>query len=56
MKEDKMTYNIINKNCLDAFEGIKESIDLTFLDPPFNQQKNMLTTMIIWTKRTIGNL
>jgi len=34
-----MTYKIINKNCLDAFEDIKESIDLTFLDPPFNQQK-----------------
>jgi len=39
MKEDKMTYKIINKNCLDAFKHINEGIDLTFLDPPFNQQK-----------------
>jgi len=37
-----MEYNIINDNCLNILENqsIKENIDLTFLDPPFNQQKD----------------
>jgi len=39
MKEDKTTYEIINQSCLDAFNHINKGIDLTFLDPPFNQQK-----------------
>lgn len=36
-----MCYKIINDNCLSVLESrsIKEKIDLTFLDPPFNQQK-----------------
>jgi site-specific DNA-methyltransferase (adenine-specific) len=38
----KMSYQIINSDCLTAFEqkSIKNKVDLTFLDPPFNQQKN----------------
>lgn len=37
-----MEYKIINDNCLNILENksIKENIDLTFLDPPFNQQKD----------------
>jgi DNA modification methylase len=36
-----MCYKIINDNCLSVLESrsIIENIDLTFLDPPFNQQK-----------------
>lgn len=36
-----MCYKIINDNCLSVLQSwpIKEKIDLTFLDPPFNQQK-----------------
>ncbi len=36
-----MPYKIINDDCLNVLEGqsIKEKINLTFLDPPFNQQK-----------------
>jgi len=37
-----MGYEVINNNCLNIFENrsITEKIDLTFLDPPFNQQKD----------------
>lgn len=36
-----MTYQIINDNCLNVFQNrsIEQKIDLTFLDPPFNQNK-----------------
>jgi len=36
-----MCYKIINDDCLNVLENcsISENIDLTFLDPPFNQQK-----------------
>jgi len=36
-----MTYQILNNNCLDIFRNrsISHKIDLTFLDPPFNQKK-----------------
>ncbi|PIS30728.1 MAG: modification methylase [Candidatus Marinimicrobia bacterium CG08_land_8_20_14_0_20_45_22] len=36
-----MSYDIINKNCLDVFSAgeIRRHVDLTFLDPPFNQNK-----------------
>lgn len=36
-----MKYKIINENCLNAFDKklISEKVDLTFMDPPFNQQK-----------------
>ena len=35
-------YEIYAENCLNAFEGnkISKSVDLTFLDPPFNQNKD----------------
>ena len=36
-----MSYQIINQNCLNAFSKLKDlKIDLTFLDPPFNQAKD----------------
>ncbi len=37
-----MSFQIINKNCLDVLRNreIKKEIDLTFLDPPFNQGKD----------------
>ena len=37
-----MGYKIINENCLEVFrkKKIKTVIDLTFLDPPFNQGKD----------------
>ncbi len=38
-----MKYQIVNGNCLNVFADLKKNIkkiDLTFLDPPFNQQKN----------------
>lgn len=37
-----MPFEIINKNCMDVIEHnlICEKVDLTFLDPPFNQQKD----------------
>jgi len=36
-----MIYQIINNDCLDVFQNksINHRIDLTFLDPPFNQNK-----------------
>jgi len=41
VKTKFMDYQIINDNCLTALTGksINQKIDLTFLDPPFNQQK-----------------
>lgn len=37
-----MSFEIINKNCLEVFQNneIKKQVDLTFLDPPFNQGKD----------------
>ncbi len=37
-----MNFTIINNDCLIAFEKkmISQNVDLTFLDPPFNQQKD----------------
>lgn len=37
-----MNFKIINDDCLIAFEQkkISQNVDLTFLDPPFNQQKD----------------
>ncbi len=36
-----MIYQILNNDCLDVFRNkpINHKIDLTFLDPPFNQNK-----------------
>ena len=36
-----MEYNVINHNCLNVLreKSIHQTIDLTFLDPPFNQNK-----------------
>ena len=37
---DKETkHRVINDNCVKALHSLKTEIDLTFLDPPFNQQK-----------------
>jgi DNA modification methylase len=33
-------YKILTTNCLSALKDIKQSVALTFLDPPFNQQKD----------------
>lgn len=38
-----MKYNVINGNCLSVLSELMDSakkVDLTFLDPPFNQQKD----------------
>ncbi len=37
-----MNYQIINDDCIHAFKqkSIAQKVDLTFLDPPFNQQKD----------------
>ena len=37
-----MSYQIINNDCIKAFEqkSLSKKVDLTFLDPPFNQQKD----------------
>lgn len=35
-----MGFQIINDDCLNAFKSIQSKVDLTFLDPPFNQQKD----------------
>lgn len=37
-----MQYEIFNNNCLQVFEQnlLHEKVDLTFMDPPFNQQKD----------------
>jgi DNA modification methylase len=32
-------YKILNGDCLKLITGIKANVDLTFLDPPFNQNK-----------------
>ncbi|MGA2298890.1 MAG: site-specific DNA-methyltransferase [FCB group bacterium] len=34
------SYNIFEGNCLENIINIKEKVDLTFLDPPFNQDKD----------------
>lgn len=41
-KINNMHFKIINNDCLTAFEQkmISQKVDLTFLDPPFNQQKD----------------
>jgi 16S rRNA G966 N2-methylase RsmD len=41
-REYVMGYKIINENCLEVFrkKKTKAVIDLTFLDPPFNQGKD----------------
>lgn len=36
----KVSYQILNEDCLKALSSLKTEIDLTFLDPPFNQQKD----------------
>ena len=33
-------HKILEGNCLDQLKNIKEDIELTFLDPPFNQDKD----------------
>jgi len=38
-KLNDMIYQVINDNCLSALKNINKKVDLTFLDPPFNQQK-----------------
>ncbi|MBD3342980.1 MAG: site-specific DNA-methyltransferase, partial [Candidatus Lokiarchaeota archaeon] len=35
-----MICDIINTNCIDFLENTEHKFDLTFLDPPFNQNKN----------------
>lgn len=35
-----INYKIINGDCLKIFAGFNGQVDLTFLDPPFNQGKN----------------
>jgi len=41
LKGEFIIYQIINNDCLDVFRGksINHKIALTFLDPPFNQNK-----------------
>ena len=34
-----MSFSILEGNCLDLIPFIEEKVDLTFLDPPFNQNK-----------------
>src|SRR5215212_4863663 len=33
-------HQVINDDCLKVLPSLKTEIDLTFLDPPFNQQKD----------------
>lgn len=33
-------HSVINADCLEIFSSLKTEYDLTFLDPPFNQQKD----------------
>ena len=35
-----INYKIINGDCLKILSGLNRQVDLTFLDPPFNQGKN----------------
>jgi site-specific DNA-methyltransferase (adenine-specific) len=39
-EETKYNYQVINADCLKVLPKLANKIDLTFLDPPFNQQKN----------------
>ena len=38
--ENKINYQIINGDCREFLSSLATEIDLTFLDPPFNQQKD----------------
>ena len=38
--EYKANHQVINDNCLKILSELSNKIDLTFLDPPFNQQKD----------------
>ena len=38
--EGKENHQIINEDCLKTFSLFTTKVDLTFFDPPFNQQKN----------------
>lgn len=38
--ENKSNHRVINDDCLKVLSELKTKIDLTFLDPPFNQQKD----------------
>lgn len=38
--ENKANHQVINDNCLKVLSSLKTEIDLTFLDPPFNQRKS----------------
>jgi DNA modification methylase len=38
--QGKTTHQVINDDCLKVLSSLKTEIDLTFLDPPFNQQKD----------------
>lgn len=37
--KDKYIHQVFNDDCLKVLPSLKTEIDLTFLDPPFNQQK-----------------
>jgi len=39
IKKNNFNHQIIEGNCLDILPDIQRNIDLTFLDPPFNQNK-----------------
>ena len=38
--KDKINHQIINGDCRQVLSSLTTNIDLTFLDPPFNQQKD----------------
>lgn len=40
LNEDKTNHQVVNEDCLQALSSLAAEIDLTFLDPPFNQQKD----------------
>lgn len=37
--ENRTNHQVINGDCLKIFPSLTKNVDLTFLDPPFNQQK-----------------
>lgn len=37
---NELNHQVINDNCLKVLSSLENKIDLTFLDPPFNQQKD----------------
>jgi DNA modification methylase len=39
MKKPFMSYNVLCGNCIEILKQIAQRVDMTFLDPPFNQQK-----------------